>query len=213
MSNFALAKTNCRVAMKLDDDHVAMGERVAAIVANIRADGYRLPDVRCFSGINLARDESGKLGVLARDPFGGAGDHFYFEVTPATRFIHDPRFEDFTHGGKPRRFADFAYWHMKHLKPGFGFANRDIDGGGNPRFERKREAFLADRRVISARRTGAANALVAAAGAHPAATGKGAADRGPLAENGGGRPKGRGDGGGGVSRAYSDPSPMPRRLK
>jgi glycosyltransferase involved in cell wall biosynthesis len=146
-SNFALARTRYRVAMKLDDDHLAMDGRLAALVAHIRRADYRLPEVLCFAGINLARDESGRLGVLAADPFAGAGDHFFFEVTPTTRFIHHPRFEDFHHGQR-RTFADFTYWHLKALKPGFGFANRDIEAG-NPRFARKRAAFLADRRVVS----------------------------------------------------------------
>ena len=75
-------------------------------------------------------------------------NNFLFEVTPETRFIHHPRFEDFHHG-RPRVFTDFTYWHLKYLKPGFGFANRDIDSGGNPRFARKRQEFLADQRVIS----------------------------------------------------------------
>lgn len=147
-SNYALTRTRYRVAMKLDDDHLAMDERLAALVARIRAADYRLDRVLCFSGINLARDERGTAGVLKREPFVGAGDHFFFEVTPETRFIHHPRFEDFHHG-RPRVFTDFTYWHLKYLKRGFGFDNRDIGGGGNPRFERKQREFLGDRRVIS----------------------------------------------------------------
>ena len=147
-SNFALARTSFRVAVKIDDDHLAMDARLARLTARIRADAYRLDRSLCFSGINLARDEAGKVGVLAAEPFVGAGDHFFFEVTPETYFIHHPRFEDFRHA-KPRVFTDFTYWHLKFLKPDFGFGNRDIAGGGNPRFERKRNAFLADRQVTS----------------------------------------------------------------
>ena len=124
-----------------------MEPRLAALAARIRKADYRLTEVLCFSGINLARDETGKAGVLAREPFVGSGDHFLFEVTPETRFIHNPRFEDFHHGRR-RVFADFTYWHLKYLKPDFGFANRDIDAG-NARFARKQREFLADRRVIS----------------------------------------------------------------
>jgi len=147
-SNFALTRTRYRVAMKLDDDHLAMEARLVALIGRIRAADYRLDRVLCFSGINLARDETGKVGVLRREPFVGTGDHFFFEVTPETRFIHHPRFEDFHHGRR-RVFTDFTYWHLKFLKPDFGFANRDLESGGNPRFERKRQEFLADRRVIS----------------------------------------------------------------
>jgi hypothetical protein len=133
--------------MKLDDDHLAMDARLAALTGRIRAAGYRLPETLCFSGINLARDDAGARGILAREPFAGAGDHFFFEVTPETRFIHHPRFEDFHHGRR-RAFADFTYWHLKALKPDFGFGNRDI-AAGNPRFARKRAAFLADHRITS----------------------------------------------------------------
>lgn len=148
MSNFALAATRHRVAVKLDDDHMAMKERLAALVARVRTDGDRLDHVACFSGLNLARDESGRLGVLAVEPFSGNGDIGFFAVTPRTHFIHRPRFEDFDHDNRRRIFADIVYWHMKHLKPGYGFANRDIEAG-NPRFERKRARFLANRRVIA----------------------------------------------------------------
>ena len=149
MSNFALTRTRRRVAMKLDDDHLAMPERMGAIARDIRDASYRLDRVVCFSGINLGRDEGGRCGVLAAEPLAGAGDHFFFEVSERTRFIHDRRFEDFDHAGKPRVFADLAYWHLKYLKPDLGFGNREVDGGGNPRFARKRDAIVARRGVIT----------------------------------------------------------------
>ena len=125
--------------------------RLAALSQRIRGAGLPArPRCSASPGINLARDEAGDAAACSPPSrSSGAGDHFFFEVTPETHFIHDPRFEDFGHGGKRRVFADFTYWHLKYLKPDFGFANRDIDDGGNPRFERKREAFLADRRVMS----------------------------------------------------------------
>ena len=147
-SNFALAQTRFRVAVKLDDDHLAMGGRLAALTARIRAADYRLDRVLCFSGINLARDESGKTEILAHEPFSGNGDIGFFEVTPCTRFIHHLRFEDFDHAGKRREFCDFTYWHMKYLKSGFGFSNRDI-GQSNARFLRKYNRFIANRRMAT----------------------------------------------------------------
>jgi hypothetical protein len=149
MSNLALSRTRYRVAMKLDDDHLAIRPRVRAVARRIRAADCRLDEILCFSGINLARDEAGQVGVLASDPLVGAGDHFFFEVTPDTHFIHDRRFEDFSHGSKQRIFADITYSHLKYLKVDFGFGNREIDKGQNPRFARKRDRFLVDRRVVS----------------------------------------------------------------
>ncbi len=149
MSNFALAQTRNRIVLKLDDDHVAMERRVATLTDSIRKAGCTLDYLMCFSGVNLARDEAGRVGVPAHEPLAGAGDHFYFEVASDTYFVHDTRHEDFRRGGKPRRFADFAYWHMKYLKPDLGFGNREIDEGTNARFARKRAALLANRRVTS----------------------------------------------------------------
>jgi glycosyltransferase involved in cell wall biosynthesis len=148
-SNCALAATRYRIAVKVDDDHLALAGRLARTVAAIRTGGYRLDHVLCFSGLNLARDDAGTLGVLAREPFSGGGDIGFFEVTPRTRFIHDARFETFDHDGRRRIFGDFLYWHLKFLKAGLGFANYDLARGDNPRFERKREEFIADRKVIS----------------------------------------------------------------
>ena len=148
MSNFALTRTRHTIAIKLDDDHLAMGDRVAAMVAGIAKRGWRLPFMHCFAGINISRDDAGRLGVPVREPFSGGGDVSFFEVTPETHFIHDPRHETFRRGGMRREFRGFAYWHLKYLKRGFGFANAGIERGNNPRFARKRQRFMADRRVV-----------------------------------------------------------------
>ena len=148
MSNFALVQTRFRVAVKLDDDHLALSGRLQRLTEHIRSADFHLDKMLCCAGINLARDAAGTFGVLRRDPLVGSGDLFFFEVTPETYFTHDRRFETFRHD-KPRVFADFTYAHVKFLKSHFGFASRDIEEGGNPRFWRKREEFLADRRVIS----------------------------------------------------------------
>lgn len=148
MSNFALSRTRFSVAVKLDDDHLAMEERFVALSAGIRDKGCRLEDTLCFSGINLAWRDPSHFGVPAVEPLVGAGDHFFFEVTPETIFIHDRRFEDFRHRGR-RIFGDTTYWHLKHLKAGGGFANRALDEAGNERFRRKQERFERDRRLLS----------------------------------------------------------------
>ncbi len=149
MSNFALSRTRFSVAMKLDDDHLAMDGRFAALCAAIRRKDCRLDDTLCFSGINLAWRDATHYGVPAAEPLVGAGDHFLFEVTPGTVFIHDRRFEDFRHRGR-RVFGDTTYWHLKYLKRGGGFANRALDEAGNERFRRKQERFERDRRLLTA---------------------------------------------------------------
>jgi hypothetical protein len=147
--NFALTRTRYRIVTKLDDDHIAMTGRMASLIAGVAAKEYRLADLVCFSGVNLAANEAGRIGVYAREPFVGTGDHWFLDVGPDTYFVHDRRFERLQRGKRRRVFADFAYWHLKHLKTDFGFANYGIGATGNPRYERKQRAFLANREVIA----------------------------------------------------------------
>lgn len=142
-SNFALAMTRHRVAVKLDDDHLAIPDAVAAICRdwrNGRADPRHL---HCFSGLNLARGADGELAVPAFDPVSGGGDIGYFEVSEKTRFFHDRRFERFDRGDLRRVFAGFFYWHLKYLKTGAGFGNYRLQDHPDSRFVRKKRAFQA----------------------------------------------------------------------
>lgn len=148
MSNFALAQTRHTIAMKLDDDHVAIGDRFARLAARVRSNAFRLTETLCFSGINLARGADGTIGVPSHEPLVGTGDHFLFEVRPDTFFHHDPRFEHFHHAD-PRVFADITYWHLKYLKAGLGFANYEMDETPNPRFERKKKRLMENRSLLT----------------------------------------------------------------
>lgn len=146
--NFALTRTRYRVVTKLDDDHVAIGLRLARLVTEVRRRDYRLGELLCFSGINLARDAANRMGVYAADPFAGTGDQWFFEVAGDTYFVHDRRFERLRRGSRRRVFGGIVYWHVKFLKSEFGFGNYGIRGAGNRRYEAKQQAFLADRRVL-----------------------------------------------------------------
>lgn len=147
--NFALTRTRYRIATKLDDDHIAMPSRLARLTAEMRRRDYRLRDLLCFSGINLARDASNRLGVYAAEPFAGTGDHWFFEVGSDTYFVHDPRFERLRRGHRRRVFGDLAYWHTKYLKTEFGFGGYGIAEDGNRRYEAKQRAFLANRGIFA----------------------------------------------------------------
>jgi hypothetical protein len=146
--NFALAQTRFSHATKLDDDHVAMSAPLAALVADVRAGRAASGEIACFSGINLARDSAGRLGVLSREPFAGSGDHWIFPVSEQTYFVWDRRFERLQQGGLRRRFHSIAYWHLKHLKPEFGFANYDLADNPRSRYARRLRVLKADHRVI-----------------------------------------------------------------
>jgi hypothetical protein len=134
--NFALTQTRCSIATKLDDDHLAMRKEFGALVDNVRGKA-RLGEMLCFSGLNLARAADGTIGILAAEPFSGGGDIGFFPVSRDTYFAHDARFERFRRGGLKRRFAGIVYWHLKYLKPEFGFANYDLHENPDGRYARK----------------------------------------------------------------------------
>lgn len=144
--NLALSLTKFRVVTKLDDDHVAMPERLAGVASTVRQRSYALGrDMLCVSGINLMRDASGGVGIRADEPFAGAGDHWFFEVGADTYFVHDRRFERLRRGGRRRIFADFTYWHMKLLKPGAGFEHLETAVGS--RYAKHRARATAARAI------------------------------------------------------------------
>lgn len=148
-SNFALSRTTRRIVVKLDDDHIAFDRGLRPMVEALRRDGLAPGRMNCFSGLNLVRDEDGAVGTHAGRPFSGNGDIGFFTMTPDAYFVHDRRFEDFRKYHFRRVFVGFAYWHMKYLKTGLGFANYEIESGRNRRFEKKERAFHRRREVVT----------------------------------------------------------------
>lgn len=154
-SNCALSLTRHQFVTKLDDDHLAIPNAVESVAKMIR-NGYGndTPSMRhtsevdtrmmCFSGLNLARDNNGRLSVPAVEPVSGGGDIGFFRVSEDTHFFHDPRFERFSAGKLRRTFAGYLYWHLKYLKPGTGFANYELDQNPNSRFKKKQQVFLSN---------------------------------------------------------------------
>jgi hypothetical protein len=78
-----------------------------------------------FSGLNLAYDAQGRLGVYTPQPFVGSGDHLYFPVCEQIYFVQEPRMEVFRFEPPrlPKRYVGLLYFHLKHAKPGHGFHN------------------------------------------------------------------------------------------
>lgn len=134
--NLSLSLTRFSHATKLDDDHVAMGEATARLVSDVRSGRAAKGEMACFSGLNLARDAEGRLGILASEPFSGSGDIGVFPVGPTTMFSHDRRFEAFRPKLR-RQFHSFVYWHLKYLKPDLGFANYDLASNPDSRYARR----------------------------------------------------------------------------
>jgi hypothetical protein len=140
-SNFALAMTSRRTVAKLDDDHIAIPGAVAPIISRLRESGGANGKMLCFSGINLFRAPGGGLGILARDPIAGSGDHGFFDVSESTFFTHDPRFERAPRFGSKRMFCGFLYWHVKYMKVGLGFANYELESNPRSRYAKRRAWF------------------------------------------------------------------------
>ena len=138
-SNFALAMTRHRWAVKLDDDHLAIPAAVEGMLRMIRTGSASEDVLHCFSGPNLMRGADGRLAIPVADPVSGGGDIGFFRVREETHFVHDDRFERFARGPLRRRFAGWLYWHLKFLKSGGGFANYELHANAGSRFARKRE--------------------------------------------------------------------------
>lgn len=145
--NCALSLTRFSHATKLDDDHIAMHAATARLVEDVRSGRAARNEMACFSGLNLAYDPAGTFGILSKEPFSGSGDIAIFPVMPETYFIHDRRFEVFHHPGLRRRFHSLVYWHLKYLKPEFGFANYDLAANPRSRYGRRLSRIAIDRPV------------------------------------------------------------------
>ena len=148
-SNFALAMTTTRTVTKLDDDHLAIADAVAPVVAALRAKGGAGDDMLSFSGLNLIGRSEGGLAVPRQDPLSGSGDIGFFDVTDKTVFTHDRRFERVPRPAGRRRFSGFLYWHLKYLKTGLGFANYDLAENKDSRFARRKARLETRRAVLS----------------------------------------------------------------
>lgn len=140
-SNFALAMTQHSYVVKLDDDHLAIPNKVVAMCKGLRNGNEDPKLLHCISGLNIARGQDDRLGVPDFDPVSGGGDIGYFQQNGEIYFHHDPRFERFGRAGLQRRFAGYFYWHLKFLKTGGGFRNYELDDNPESRFARKQERF------------------------------------------------------------------------
>jgi hypothetical protein len=139
-SNYAMSMTSRRIVMKFDDDHVAIGPNLAREVERIRRQGLGRRRV-IFSGLNLLRDpETKEVGVFANNPVAGSGDHWFIEASPESHFIYDERYEGFTRPRHGWTHCGFLYYHLRFLKPGFGFANRDLADNPQSRYHAQLES-------------------------------------------------------------------------
>lgn len=125
--NFALAQCRYQVAVKLDDDHLAIAANMSRAVATVRAANTagRMALFR-FSGLNLAGDVATPQ-VYRNCPLVGTGDIMFFPLHPQIYFVQAEKFETLQFGRQkallPKRYLGVLYCHLKHLKADYGFAN------------------------------------------------------------------------------------------
>lgn len=127
-SNYALLQARYSYAVKLDDDHLALDANLPQAIAAVRAAaqaGRR--ELFTFSGLNLAPNSAGEIGVYAGEPFAGVGDHLFFPVCSQVHFIQAPGVEAYRFAPPrlPKRYAGLLYAHLKHLKPEGGYGCLD----------------------------------------------------------------------------------------
>ena len=125
--NFALAQCRYQVAVKLDDDHLAIAANMSRAVAKVRAAiaAGQMALFR-FSGLNLAGDLATPQ-VYRNCPLVGTGDIMFFSIHPEIFFVQAEKFETLQFGRQkallPKRYLGVLYCHLKHLKADYGFAN------------------------------------------------------------------------------------------
>ncbi|MDP2652913.1 MAG: hypothetical protein Q8Q08_02655 [Candidatus Omnitrophota bacterium] len=122
-SNYALSKTTCRWAVKIDGDQVVIPELFGRAVAHIRKNG--LAKYVLFKGVNLW-DHAGKVYVNGNYPLCGLGDIGFFPVSPATRYIFTHRYGVFAHRLK-MEWAGVLFFHLKGMKRDRGTGNYELE--------------------------------------------------------------------------------------
>ena len=125
--NFALAQCRFQIAVKLDDDHIAIAANMSRAVLTVRkacAQG-KLALFR-FSGLNLA-GEVANPQVYRNCPLVGTGDIMFFPLHPQIYFVQAEKFEKLQFGTLKaqlsKHYLGVLFCHLKHLKADYGFGN------------------------------------------------------------------------------------------
>lgn len=127
-SNFALSKTTKKIAVKLDDDHLAISENLSKALNIVRKNGEK--NLYTFSGINLL-SENNKIGVAYNSAFSGNGDILFFPVSNKSFFVNGPFHEKFTIKKLKTTYLGLLYLHLKFLKKDQGLSNYELNKSEN----------------------------------------------------------------------------------
>jgi len=134
--NYALAQARFSVATKLDDDHLPISENFAAAITKIKRDmQLGQQKVYSYSGINLCGTRTEPL-IYLNEPLVGTGDILFFPICPQVHFIQNADYEQLNYRFIRRKeYLGILYFHLKHLKAGYGFAN--LPDGPRQQYQQK----------------------------------------------------------------------------
>jgi len=124
--NYALSHARFSVAVKLDDDHLAVTGALDTAVRQIRSDLARgVRKLYTFSGLNLVRLGPSGVAVYGNQPLVGTGDIMYFPVCGQIHWQQARDYEQLAFSGLrlQKQYLGLLYFHLKHLKPCHGFGN------------------------------------------------------------------------------------------
>ncbi len=128
--NFALSKTTRKMAVKLDDDHFAVGQNVKEAISYIRKKkAYNAKYTFC--GINLMKITDDEIGVCSSHPFAGGVDIEFFPVSEKTCYENTDGMDHFVHPRFKKKYLGILFLHLKFLKKCNGFGNYQIDNSDN----------------------------------------------------------------------------------
>ena len=119
--NYALAQCRYQIAVKLDDDHLAIDGNLRPAVDLIRREAAEgLQKIYFFSGINLMlKDGAIVAGGTAKYPFSGQGDIKYHPVNSKLFYRQGRGTEKFNHyaiAKKNWQYLGILYFHLHWLK-------------------------------------------------------------------------------------------------
>lgn len=147
--NFALSLTNCKIAIKVDGDHIAVTERFVKICDRVRRD---LPPKSRYPiyGLNITQNRKGEVAIYNYYDFAPefvgdrrakkgpppftSGDHAFYFVDKSSWHTVDSveGFEVMNLADRsrfPRAALTYSFFHMKGMKTDRGTTNWGVDGG------------------------------------------------------------------------------------
>jgi hypothetical protein len=142
-SNYALAKTTRKIAVKIDGDEFYLDKPLKQLTDDLKS-GKRSTPIGLF-GVNLW-DEGGEIFVNARQPLMAGLDKGFFTVSPQNFFVHYRHWELFTHAFE--RSAGILFYHLKGMKKDRGIGNYRLQPGATT-FSPERLAELTSPGLIS----------------------------------------------------------------